>query len=88
MSFCPLVMAPTGLATMTMATSAAASASSSLLIEPPSEPRTAMAPIQHADPRCPRALSLAQSLEYAHTVWNVSIAAGGTDGTLWTVAPG
>src|SRR4029453_18505935 len=37
-------------------------------------------------PRCPRARSLAQSLEYAHTVRDVSIAAGGTDRTLWTVA--
>src|SRR5215207_10127510 len=70
-------MAPAGLATMTMITSAATSASRSLLIEP-------LLPTARCDgavpARGPAALVpfLAQSLEYAHTVGDVSIAAGGT----------
>src|SRR4030095_9778296 len=51
----------------------------------PFQPRAAMcrsstrAPL----PSCP---VLAQSPEYAHTARDVSIAAGGTDGTPWTAA--
>jgi hypothetical protein len=58
-----------------MATNAATSDSTSLLIKLPFRiVRAAMVPLQHASPAAPY-LSLAQSLEYAHTMQDVSMPA-------------
>src|SRR6266508_2289628 len=59
-------MAAAGLATITMATSAATSASRSLLIELPSDVRAAMVPLQHTSPTCPRAFTRAAAGVCAH----------------------
>jgi hypothetical protein len=62
---------------MTMATSAVTSDSRSLLIELPSDRARRDGVLRHTSPAAP-CLSLAQSLEYAHTRPDVSIAADRT----------